>query len=112
MTAYTPIPKAWNHRSGVYACSECGGAGAVHAHRRPTINDPYPEKPCDCGLGEHLPECEVCGFTQEMDGYDCFVCDTVGSLTDADLRKLDVDEFTAAVRVAVEKALRAQAVAA
>lgn len=101
----------WNAASHVTACTECEGAGWVHAHRRPTVNDPYPENPCECGLGEHLPECGVCGFTQPVAGYDCIVCDTVASLIDADLRRLDVDEFSAAMRVAVEKALAENAVA-
>lgn len=114
MTAHTAniTTRKWNYRSAVTACDACGGAGVVHAHRRPTVSDPYPESPCECGIGEHQPECEVCGFTQVVAGYDCFVCDTVASLFDADLRKLDVDEFSAAVSIAVEKALRAQAVAA
>lgn len=112
MNAPIRIPRRWNYASHVTACSSCEGTGTVHAHRRPTVNDPYPESPCECGLGEHTPECEVCGFTQVIEGYDCFVCETVDSLFGGDLRKLDVDEFAAAFRVAVEKALAAQAVAA
>lgn len=102
----------WNHASAVTSCALCEGTGKVHAHRRATVDDPYPEQDCECGQGEHEPCCAVCGFTLEVDGYDCLVCETVDSLGPKALRRLDADEFAAAVRVAQEKALRAQAVAA
>lgn len=104
--------RKWNYRSAVTACNACEGAGVVHAHRRPTVSDPYPESPCECGIGEHQPECEVCGFTQYVPGFDCIVCETVACLFPADLRQLDVDAFAAAMRVAVEAALAADRIAA
>ena len=93
--------RKWNYQSGVYVCDLCEGQGVVHSFRQATINDPYPETPCDCGLGEHEPECPVCGFGQQISGYDCVACDTIDSLTDADFANLDADAFAAAVKVAV-----------
>lgn len=89
MTANAHITRPWHHASGVTACPDCGGFGVVAAPRRPTTDDPYPEEPCDCGRGEHLPECPVCGFAQEVAGYDCLACDTVASLADADIIACD-----------------------
>lgn len=65
----------WNHDSGVTCCDVCQGAGVVPAARRATVNDPYPESPCECERGPHEPECPVCGFGIALPGYDCFVCD-------------------------------------
>lgn len=97
-------PQPWNKRSGVTACPTCEGHGRVAAFRLPTVNDPYPEMFCpDCD-GEADAECPVCGFTQEVRGYDCLACDTVASLTDSELAAFDAEGFAAALKIAVEKA--------
>jgi hypothetical protein len=96
---------AWNYRSVVMACKDCDGTGEVHSNRIATINDPYPTNPCDCGLGQHEPECEVCGFNQVVGGYDCLVCNTIADLTDRELAQFDPEAFAAAVKVAHAKAL-------
>lgn len=94
----------WNKYSVVTDCPDCEGTGYVAGYQRPSIHDPYPERPCECGLGPHEPECDVCGFNQIIPGFDCFVCDTVAHLFDADLQKFDVARFSHALAVAVELA--------
>lgn len=100
-------PRPWNWSSVVTACPECEGAGVVASHRQPTVNDPYPEKPCDNCDGEHAPECEVCGYGLEVSGYDCLACDTIASLTDKDFAKLDDSELAAAIMRAAAMRRRA-----
>jgi hypothetical protein len=87
------MAQPWNHNSHVSACPECEGSGVVAADRRATIDDPYPEKPCDCGRGEHEPECPVCGFTHVLPGYDCLVCETVAVLPDEMLSTMGKVDF-------------------
>lgn len=94
----------WNYTSQVAVCGACEGTGKVASHRRPTIDDPYPETDCDCGLGEHEPECQVCGYNMPVQGYDCLACDTVAGLYESELKAFDAAAFAAAVAVAVEKA--------
>jgi hypothetical protein len=59
-------------------CKTCEGAGVLcdgHA------NDPDAgEVTCwDCdGSGGHDWECEECGNTVSVDGYDCIACETAG----------------------------------
>ena len=98
------MAKPWNNRSVVECCDQCNGVGYVAAHYRPTIDDPYPQTVCECGLGEHEPCCEVCGFTQIVRGFDCLACNTVDGLFPADLAKLDVAAFVEAFGVAVAAA--------
>ena len=93
--------KPWNYASHVKFCPDCEGTGTIAAHRRATINDPFPETDCDCGLGEHEPECEVCGFNTEVDGYDCFACDIVGYLTTEAFFKVDPQNLAYAVKAAL-----------
>ena len=94
----------WNHRSGVYCCTTCEGTGLVPAHRKATVNDPYPESPCpDCD-GPHNAECSVCGFDQYIRGYDCYACETIAGLFPNDLAAFDVDAFAAALKVALATA--------
>lgn len=97
--------RAWNHFSHVTCCTECNGAGVVAANRRATINDPYPESPCECGMGPHEPECVVCGYDLQVAGYDCLACDTVAALTASELARFDADGFAKAVKLAAELAL-------
>ena len=97
--------RPWNYRSHVKCCTECEGTGWVRAVRRATIDDPYPESPCDNCSGEHEPECEVCGYDLPVEGYDCLACETVAALNESDLRKFDPAAFADAVAVAVGKAL-------
>lgn len=94
-----------NHNSHVTACTDCGGTGEVSSHRQPTTGDPYPSNPCECGLGDHDPECAVCGFGQIIPGYDCLVCETVISLFPADLTKFDPIAFAAALILAKDAAM-------
>lgn len=92
----------WNRFSHVTACPDCLGAGVVHAYPlsiRRAI--------CECGLGEHLPECQVCGYNLEVAGYDCLACDTVASLDASALKYFDADAFAAAIKVALAKAREA-----
>jgi len=94
----------WNRYSHVKSCATCHGDGVVHAYRRQTVNDPYPEDRCpDCD-GPHEPECEVCGYNLIVDGYDCLVCETVAALDNLALRGFDVDAFAKAARVALGRA--------
>ena len=97
--------RPWNYNSHVTACETCGGAGYVDAHRQPTIDDPYPQHDCECGIGEHEPECAVCGFDQIIAGYDCIVCDTAATLREHDLRRFDTADFSAAWDRAADLAL-------
>lgn len=97
--------RKWNWASQVTVCEACEGTGKLAAYRQPTINDPYPERPCDCGLGEHEPACEVCGYNLPVAGYDCLACDTVASLYATDLAKFDAERFTAAIKVAMAAAM-------
>lgn len=92
MNAHTPIAptermNAWHNKSGVGHCSTCNDTGKVHAFRRATVNDPYPEADCDECFGmDHA--CEVCGNTIHIPGYDCLACDMAievpAELLDAD----------------------------
>lgn len=87
-------PRPWNYYSVVSACNTCEGVGRIASHRRPTINDPYPDTTCpDCDGAVRLPECEVCGYGLEVSGYDCLACDTIASLTDKDFAKLNDAEL-------------------
>lgn len=102
--------RPWNHNSWVKpACETCNGEGTVASHRRPSIWDPYPEDCCDDCDGEpHEPECEVCGYNLEIDGFDCLACETVAHLGDKYLNQFDADKFAAAVKSALGAALAAQ----
>ena len=105
IASITPKP-VWNYRSGVASCHICDGAGVVHAARRATIDDPYPETDCECGIGEHLPECEVCGFTIEVPGYDCLACQTVADIPAKLLNADTATKLAAAIMRAVAMARR------
>jgi len=97
-----PVPKhPWNYHSHVTVCSECDGAGVVHANRRATINDPYPETVCQSCDGPHEPECPVCGYGLKVQGYDCLACDTAASLYESELIAFDADSFAQALGRAV-----------
>lgn len=75
--------RPWNHESGVHTCETCEGTGKVHAARRATVDDPYPEADCRDCAGEADPECPVCGSSVIVTGYDCIVCQMVADLPDA-----------------------------
>lgn len=100
MTAHSTIT-AWNYRSAVHVCPDCSGTGKVRAFRRATVNDPYPETDCDCGLGEHEPECPVCGFDQVVPGIDCLACETIALLHDKDFARFDPAKFAESIGHAV-----------
>lgn len=92
----------WNDHSAVTVCTECNGHGTVRAFRQPTINDPYPETRCDCGLGEHEPCCAVCGYNLPVTGMDCLACETVALLSDSELGRFEPVAFAEAIAQAVE----------
>lgn len=95
--------RPWNWDSEVRVCGTCDGMGVVPSHRRPSVDDPYPEDPCpDCD-GEHLPECQVCGFEHEVKGYDCFVCDMVAALSDGEFSAIRDDDLIAAIARAMDE---------
>jgi len=103
--ATTTKARPWNWASHVTVCDTCEGQGRIHATRRATINDPYPEDDCpDCD-GEHEPACEVCGYNLPVKGYDCLACDTVASLYESQLKAFDVGPFAEALAVARDLAL-------
>lgn len=89
--------RPWNYHSEVRCCETCEGLGLVASHRRPTIGDPYPEQPCPDCEGEHLPECQVCGFQQEISGFDCLACDTAYNMSDQEAKEFDVAAFAKAL---------------
>jgi len=94
------IIRKWNADSGVTCCQTCNGAGRVHAHRRPSTWDPYPENKCpDCD-GEHLPECPVCGCEIIVPGYDCIACYVAEELPAAHLNDADIDVVAKAIKAA------------
>ena len=98
--------KPWNYHSAVTCCPTCDGAGEVASMRLASVNDPYPTDRCDhCDGVAQDPECSVCGFDQVVSGYDCFVCDTIATLFEADLKAFDPDKFAAAIKVAHAAAL-------
>ena len=97
--------RKWNWASHVTTCSTCEGHGTIHALRRATINDPYPEDACPDCEGEHEPACEACGYNMPVDGYDCFACDMVASIYENQLASLDIDTLAAAMKVARNLAL-------
>lgn len=92
----------WYKRSGIVPCETCEGHGS--RANRPWLNngdpDCWPVDCPDCEAQGHFA-CDVCGFDQQTAGYDCLSCDTVQSLTDADLLALDVPAFAAAFARAV-----------
>lgn len=97
--------RKWNWASHVTVCDTCEGTGTIHALRRPSIIDPYPEDDCpDCD-GEHEPVCEVCGYNQVTAGYDCLACDTVSAVYENKLASLDIEALAAAMKVARQLAL-------
>ena len=98
----------WNDGSRVTVCPDCQGAGVVWSPRPATIDDPYPEMACDNCDGPNGPECEVCGYTTEVQGYDCFACDTVNNIPEAQLASFDIDELAAAMREALDAATEEQ----
>ena len=101
---YFVMARPWNYRSHVHVCDLCEGAGVVWSSHKATINDPYPEQPCECGLGEHEPECPVCGFQIVVPGYDCLACDTVNDIPDAMLTPDTASKLSDAIARAIEAA--------
>lgn len=87
----------WNRYSHVTTCPDCEGAGYVPSHVRASVDNPYPEKPCECGMGPHEPECEVCGCHIEVAGYDCVACELVANLAPNQLTDAVIADITAAI---------------
>lgn len=91
------MQSTWYKRSGVTDCMTCEGHGS--RANRPWLNngdpDCWPVECEDCeGQGQFA--CDVCGFDQQVSGYDCLACETVQSLTDTDLLAIDAEAFAAA----------------
>jgi hypothetical protein len=102
VTASATKPRAWNYRSGVSECDTCGGAGEyvkfpqrVSAYRLNPLE--WTEACVDCDGNGGTP-CEVCGFeTGGITGYDCFACETVGSLTREDAGRIVAKDLIEAI---------------
>lgn len=101
----------WNEKSGVTVCGPCQGSGKIWSNRRPTVDDPYPEKACKSCDGEHLPECPVCGFQHVVPGFDCIVCETVYNIPVDSLSLNFSDDFDAAIAKAMACMIRASQLA-
>lgn len=100
MTSLTK-PRAWDHDSHVTCCDTCDGTGLVHASRRATIDDPYPEQPCEDCAGPAPAECAVCGYDVVHAGYDCLACYVVGELSESDAEHFGVQTFALALQQAL-----------
>ena len=101
MDATTVTARPWNYYSEVRCCETCNGLGCIPSSRKATVDDPYPDMPCpDCD-GEHLPECEVCGFTQQIHGFDCLACQTAYDMSDQEAAAFDVQAFAKALSSAL-----------
>lgn len=96
--------RPWNYKSGIHHCETCDGTGYVASHRRPTIDDPYPEQVCEACDRPDAGCCAVCGFDQHIPGTDCLACETVALLFPAQLFSFDVDAFSDCLKEAVSKA--------
>lgn len=113
-TARTEQLNAWFSRSGIAHCTTCDGLGRVRSQARPSVWNPYPETRCDdCGGHEGPCQCEVCGSTVEVRGYDCIVCQMVLELAPDQLDDATAAELANAVvrAVAVAAAHRAKVAA-
>ena len=110
-THHTADAKPWHYHSGVTCCGTCNGHGMVASHHRPTINDPYPEKPCpDCDGREAYPACPVCRCDVEAKGFDCIVCETVKDLTPAQMNAVNPADLADAFAQAIATALSSYAI--
>jgi hypothetical protein len=99
---------AWSLRSGVSHCSTCDDTGMVASHRRPTIDDPYPEIECDDCSAEDTA-CKVCGNPVYVSGFDCLACDTVINLSGDQLDAETAEELGKAITAAINVAFRHRA---
>ena len=108
MTTAPTLTRAWNWNSEVRVCATCDGLGRIHDARvRPSTWNPYPERTCPDCEGEHPPECDVCGFSQSVAGYDCLACETIAALSGDDFAKLNDAAFSAAIMRAAAMRRRA-----
>jgi DnaJ-class molecular chaperone len=99
VTAPTTKPRAWDYRSGVSECDTCGGAGSYvkfprGAYRLNPLE--WTETCTDCDGSGETP-CDVCGFDQQIAGYDCFACELVGSLTRKDAGQIVAKDLIEAI---------------
>lgn len=99
---------AWCRQSGVGHCETCDDTGMVASHRRPTIDDPYPEAPCDDCSAEDTA-CKVSGNTVHIGGFDCLVCDMVLELPASQLDEDTALELGKALVAAVKAAAKHRA---
>lgn len=94
--------KAWNHYSCVLVCEECNGTGTVRSTRHASVDDPYPEEPCDHCEGEHEPECPVCGYNRIIPGFVCLACDLALEMPVDAITKRDAGSLVKAILNALE----------
>lgn len=97
----TTTTRPWNYYSEVRCCETCNGIGLIPSSCRPTVDDPYPEQPCPDCEGAAVPECEVCGFTQQINGFDCLACETAYNMSDREAAAFDVKAFAEALAQAL-----------
>lgn len=96
-----PLPNApyraeWFRRSGIASCATCDGEGRYWNGRGLGGNDPdsWMIDCADCcGTGQF--NCEVCGFSTPVSGYDCLVCTMNYELTAEQREKIDPAELAA-----------------
>lgn len=108
MTDLTEQLNVWYKKSGVGHCSTCDGIGYVASQRPATINDPYPEAPCD-NCSDEDTACAVCGNTVHIGGFDCLVCDMVLEIPDHQLDEDTALELGKALVAAVKAAAKHKA---
>lgn len=103
--AFTDPSPNWYRKSGIIPCTTCDGLGSYWNGRGLGGNDPdswdIECEDCD-GTGHHA--CAVCGYDTPLAGYDCYPCDSINSLADSDLAKVDpaalAEAFTRSIAAA------------
>lgn len=107
MTALTP--KAWDRHSGVTKCQCCEGCGTVVKFPRGAymLNPLEWAAACDDCAGQGQFNCIVCGFDQEVPGYDCWVCESARDLPVSAMKEINpadlADAFAAAFNAALSE---------
>jgi len=99
----------WYHQAGVTPCLTCDGHGSEwnRLWLRPGAPDCWAVDCPECeAQGHHA--CAVCGFDQQVAGYDCAVCDHVNSFTAEDLKAIDAAAFAQSFLQAMEVARAAE----
>lgn len=109
MNAPHPIIRRWDHKSSVTECETCEGRGSyvktpqrVSAYRLNPLEWTVDCEDCE-GLGIH--PCEVCGFDEVVQGFDCLVCSFVAELTPANMKRINPSDLAEAFSRAFVAAL-------